>query len=65
MRILSFLQDKSNGWTLIVLSVSDDPVLLSSCDRIMVLSEGKVAVMGSYDELLGNKTFQNLMFKNR
>lgn len=65
MKILSFLQDKANGWTLIILSVSDDALLLSSCDKIVLLSEGKVAVTGSYDELLGNKTFQNLMFKNR
>jgi ABC-type bacteriocin/lantibiotic exporter with double-glycine peptidase domain len=65
MKILSFLQDKENGWTLIILSVSDDPVLFSSCDKIVLLSEGKVAALGSYDELLGNKTFQNLVFKNR
>ncbi len=65
MKILAFLQDKANGWTLIILSMSDDALLLSSCDKIILLTEGKVAVQGSYDELLGNKTFQNLMFKNR
>ncbi len=65
MKILSFLQDKTNGWTLIILSVSDDPLLLSSCDKIIVLSEGKVAAKGSYEQLLGDKTFQNLIFKNR
>jgi len=65
MKMLSFLQDKSNGWTLLILSVNDDPLLLSSCDKIMVLSEGKVAVQGSYEALLGDKNFQNLIFKNR
>ena len=65
MKILSFLQDKSNGWTLIILSVSDDPLLLSSCDKIIVLNEGKVAAKGSYEQLLGDKNFQNLIFKNR
>jgi ABC-type bacteriocin/lantibiotic exporter with double-glycine peptidase domain len=65
MKILSFLQDKANNWTLIILSVNDDPVLLSSCDKIILLNEGKVAAKGSYERLLSDKNFQNLVFKNR
>ncbi len=65
LKILSFLQDKSNGWTLIILSVSDDPVLLSSCDKIMLLNEGTIAAQGSYEQLLGDRNFQNLIFKSR
>jgi ABC-type multidrug transport system fused ATPase/permease subunit len=63
MRILSFLQDKSNGWTLILLSMSDDPILFSSSERVILLDEGKIAAMGSYDELITDKKFQKLVFK--
>lgn len=65
VRILKFLQDKSNGWTLIILSISDDPMLFESCDKIMLLSGGKVAAQGSYASLTGNLNFQRLIFRDR
>ena len=65
LKILSFLQEKSNGWTLMILSVNDDPVLLSSCDKILLMSEGKIAAQGSYEQLLSDPIFQNLVFKSR
>jgi ABC-type bacteriocin/lantibiotic exporter with double-glycine peptidase domain len=65
LKILSFLQEKSNGWTLIILSVSDDPLLLSSCDKILLMSKGEVMAEGSYEKLLSNPIFQSLIFKGR
>ncbi len=65
LKILSFLQEKSNGWTLIILSVSDDPILLSSCDKILLMNKGKVVAEGSYEKLLSEPTFQKLIFKGR
>ena len=64
VNILKFLQDKSNGWTLIILSISDDPKLFESCDKIMLLNEGKVAAQGSYTSLKGNLNFQRLIFRD-
>ncbi|OJJ23099.1 xenobiotic-transporting ATPase [marine bacterium AO1-C] len=65
VKILKFLQDKSNGWTLIILSISDDPLLFESCDKIMLLSAGKVAAQGSYLSLKGNLNFQRLIFRDK
>jgi ABC-type bacteriocin/lantibiotic exporter with double-glycine peptidase domain len=65
LKLLSFLREKSNGWTLIILSVNDDPILLSSCDKILLMNEGKIAAKGSYEQLLSDKNFQNLIFKQR
>jgi ABC-type bacteriocin/lantibiotic exporter with double-glycine peptidase domain len=65
LKILSFLREKANGWTLIILSVNDDPILLSSCDKIILMNEGKIAAKGSYEQLLSDKNFQNLIFKGK
>ncbi|MCU0446900.1 MAG: ABC transporter ATP-binding protein/permease [Microscillaceae bacterium] len=65
LKILSFLREKSNGWTLIILSVNDDPILLSSCDKIILMNDGKIAAKGSYEQLLSDKNFQNLIFKGK
>lgn len=65
VKILKFLQDKSNGWTLIILSISDDLLLFESCDKILLLNEGKVAAQGSYTTLKGNLNFQRLIFRDR
>ncbi|TAF63468.1 MAG: ATP-binding cassette domain-containing protein [Cytophagales bacterium] len=65
MQILSFLQDKNNGWTLIIVSTSDDPVILASCDKIILMKKGEIAVQGRYDDLIKSKDFQNLIFKGK
>lgn len=65
LQILNFLQDKQNGWTLIVLSIADDPLLFSSCDRVIAMSKGTIAVQGKYEELIHNETFQKLTFKGK
>ncbi len=61
LKIMSFLREKSNGWTLIILSVDDDALLFASADKIIIMSDGKVVAQGNYEELLGNKTFQKFV----
>lgn len=61
MQILSFLQDKSNGWNLIIVSVNDDPVLLASCDRILLMKEGVILTQGKYDKLISDAHFQKFI----
>ena len=39
-------------WTL--LAVSNDPLVMATCDRVIVLNEGVIAAQGSFDELLKN-----------
>jgi ABC-type bacteriocin/lantibiotic exporter with double-glycine peptidase domain len=63
LKILSFLREKENGWTLVILSVDDDAYIFSACDKIVLLDEGKVAVEGAYEDLLTNKEFQRIVFQ--
>jgi ABC-type bacteriocin/lantibiotic exporter with double-glycine peptidase domain len=47
--LIQFMTDPDTPWTLVV--VSNDPMLLAKCDRILVLDDGKLAAEGSYKEL--------------
>jgi len=59
LRILQFLMDKKNPWTL--LCVSNDPTLLTTCGRIVLMKDGLITANGTYEELLYNKDFQKIL----
>lgn len=44
------LVDRKNHWTL--LAVSNDPLIMAACDRVIVLNEGKIEGMGKFDQLM-------------
>ncbi|MBL7818420.1 MAG: ATP-binding cassette domain-containing protein [Saprospiraceae bacterium] len=49
LRIANLLTDKSQNWTLI--AVTDDPVLASRCDRVIVMKEGQIIEQGTFDDI--------------
>ncbi len=49
IRISDLLTRKDKKWTL--LAVSDDPLLASRCDRVLVLKEGRVIQEGTFAEI--------------
>ncbi|WP_247234877.1 peptidase domain-containing ABC transporter [Telluribacter sp. SYSU D00476] len=59
MRIVRFLTDKQNPWSLIV--VSNNPDKMKLCDKVMVLYEGSIVTIGNYQEVSQNKQFQELI----
>ncbi|TAH19929.1 MAG: ABC transporter ATP-binding protein [Cytophagales bacterium] len=59
LRVLHFLMDKKNPWTL--LCVSNDPTLLTTCDKIVMMKDGLVIGNGTYEELLPNPDFQKIL----
>jgi ABC-type bacteriocin/lantibiotic exporter with double-glycine peptidase domain len=59
VRIVKFLLDRSNPWTLI--SVSNEPLLLEGCDRIILMNKGKIVEQGTYKELMKNPVFQEVV----
>lgn len=48
-RIVDFLLDKENGWTFI--ASSNDHYLAQRCDRIVVMSGGRIRQIGNYDQI--------------
>ncbi|WP_052353955.1 peptidase domain-containing ABC transporter [Flectobacillus major] len=59
LKCISFLTDKSNPWTL--LTISNDPVVMAACDRVLVMNEGEIALDGTFEELIKNTHFQDLI----
>lgn len=57
--LLPRLLDRSAGWTII--AASHDPVYLASCDRILVLVEGRFVREGTFEELLHDSAFAEMM----
>ncbi|MBB6460401.1 peptidase domain-containing ABC transporter [Flammeovirga kamogawensis] len=56
MKILTFLTDKNNPWTLIF--VGNDPILSTLSDRVAIMSAGKVEAIGTVDELRDQDSFK-------
>ena len=46
-------------WTLI--AVSNDPVVMGSCDRVVVLNNGRIEAEGTFKELLNSGTMSNYL----
>jgi len=59
MKCIAFLTDKQNPWTL--LTISNDPMVMAACDRVIVMNEGEVVLDGPFDELMKNDKFMSLV----
>ncbi len=59
LKITAFLHDESHPWTL--MTISNDPIMLAAADKVILMREGKVETVGSFDELKNNQYFQDVM----
>jgi ABC-type bacteriocin/lantibiotic exporter with double-glycine peptidase domain len=50
MQLMQMLTEKKNKWTLLV--VSNDPLIIASCDRGVYLKEGEILAEGPIEEFL-------------
>lgn len=58
-KLIQMLVHKENPWTL--LSVSNDPLIMEACDRVVVLDHGKVRAIGSFRELLDKQLLNDCL----
>lgn len=56
LKILQFLIDKKNPWTLIC--VSNDPLIMSACDQILFMKSGEVLHEAPYEEMIQRSDFK-------
>ncbi|UII29820.1 ABC transporter ATP-binding protein/permease [Fulvivirga ulvae] len=59
MALMTMLIQPENPWTMWV--VSNDPLVMAACDRIIVLSKGKLAAQGTFDELANNGALKDIL----
>lgn len=53
LKLIQTLTDPSRPWTLIL--VSNDPLIMASCDRTVYLSSGQILVDGTVEEVLAHE----------
>lgn len=51
VELIRCVTDPQKSWTLI--AVSNDPLLMEACTRVVVIKDGRVEIEGRYHELLG------------
>lgn len=58
LRIGQMLTDKSHSWTFVALT--DDPLLASLCDRVVVLRDGQIIFDGSFKEVQKTEHYERI-----
>ena len=59
IRISKLLVDQSMPWSLV--TVTEDPILASLCDRVMVMEEGEFIFNGSFDDLRKTEHYDKVL----
>jgi ATP-binding cassette subfamily B protein len=59
-KMISYLTDKQRTFSLI--SVTNDPIFASQCDKVILLDKGQVVAYGTFDEVSTMSCYEN-MFK--
>ena len=59
MSAAAFLTNKKNPWTL--LTISNDPMVMAACDRVLVLNEGEIVLNGKFQDLIKDTRFQEVV----
>ncbi|MFT6854381.1 MAG: ABC-type bacteriocin/lantibiotic exporter with double-glycine peptidase domain [Cyclobacteriaceae bacterium] len=54
LKLIETVTNENNGWSLIV--VSNDPLIMSSCDRVIYMEDGKIIEDGSFEEVIKNES---------
>ena len=60
-KLIAFLTGPDTPWTL--LAVTNDPVMLSKCDRVLLLDGGELVAQGNYRELEANPVMKEAIFQ--
>lgn len=59
LELLQCITKQAHPWTVIV--VSKDPLIMSACDRVVVLNEGQVQHVGTMEELTQKELLKDLI----
>lgn len=62
IKLINYLTDKSHDWTLVI--VTNDPVVMQACERVIVMKEGEIVSDGSPESLAHDRHFKEVGFSN-
>ncbi len=61
-KIISKLVDPQRKWT--IMAVSNDPIVLSACDKVYLMKEGRIINSGTCEELFKDDHFMEVLYNN-
>ena len=56
--VVDALTDRNKPWTL--LAVSNDPMIASRCDRVLIMKAGKIICEGTFEDIQGTEHFRKV-----
>ncbi len=59
LKLISMLTDESNPWTL--MAVSNDPLIMAACDKVILMENGRVKSKGPFEELVKSEELNNII----
>ncbi len=62
LKVVESITDPEKPWTL--LAVSNDPLIASHCERVLIMREGKIIADGSYSEIKNTRHFKRVFRSN-
>lgn len=57
LQLLQSVMNQERGWTLV--AVSNDPVVMAACDRVVIMQDGKITDSGRFEELMKKGIMNN------
>jgi ABC-type bacteriocin/lantibiotic exporter with double-glycine peptidase domain len=62
IRLISYLTDPSHNWSLII--VTNDPLIMKYCDRVIIMKEGEIVSDGEFDQLISDHHLQEVVIND-
>lgn len=62
LKVGRLLTERNHRWTLV--TVTEDPLLASMCDRIIVLQEGEIIFEGTFDQVQKTEHYERIFREN-
>lgn len=59
LHLISMLTDEQNPWTLV--TVSNDPVIMAACDRVILMENGQIKSDGPFNELVKSEELSKII----
>jgi ABC-type cobalamin/Fe3+-siderophores transport system ATPase subunit len=54
LKLIQMLTDTNQNWTLI--TVSNDPLIMAACDRVLYLEKGEILIDGPFEEVIKHES---------
>ena len=59
LSLIGMLTEEDNPWTLV--TVSNDPVIMAACDRVIIMEDGMVKTQGAFSELVKSEELSKII----